>query len=113
MTEIISDKIKYSSGGQETQIDIQVDESGNLVRKGAPAEMGKRFVCALGVDIPSSDGKGMARQNLTGSYLSIGGRQIDLGCGQEILVTKASPNEIYCCNKPMTRVDPKPLPSSD
>lgn len=34
-------------------------------------------------------------------------------CGTEVLITKAGEGEVNCCDKPMERVQPRPLPSSD
>ena len=34
-------------------------------------------------------------------------------CGTEVLCTKAGDGAIICCEKEMTVVEPRPLPSSD
>lgn len=43
----------------------------------------------------------------------LGKRYVCASCGGEVLCTSPGPGDVSCCGKPMERLQPKPLPSSD
>ncbi|MDO8570104.1 MAG: hypothetical protein Q7R97_00780 [Candidatus Daviesbacteria bacterium] len=88
-----------------------------LERKGAPLELGKRFICGaeLTRETVDKDGKHVSTETkyVSGELILNGIWTVYAGCGTEFLVTKASPSIIECCGKPAVLQKPKPLPSSD
>ena len=106
------------------EIDVRYDPETKLP---APAlELGKRFVCQGGqqVRIPSSEPEKQPEivflqgvvpvKGKEGETINIDFGNPDDGCGQEVLITKASPGgRLKCCQKQMSLQIPNPMPSSD
>ncbi|MDO8620733.1 MAG: hypothetical protein Q7R31_00390 [Candidatus Levybacteria bacterium] len=98
---------------------------GKPYRERKPAQLGKRFVCAQEivsvstreiVDPKTNESTMVTTQTSelqSGEFKDTNGNSINLGCGTQVLCTKASDGIPSCCDIPMTLVQPKPLPSSD
>lgn len=94
---------------------MSVENNFTITREGAPAELGKRFVCGVAIEQREvKDGKTIVSITYKSGEVKLpGGEVINAGCGTEFLVTKASSSIIECCGKPAVLQKPKPLPSSD
>ncbi len=91
----------------------------NPVEEGA--QLGRRYICAQQVKIKTVDpseenGFRVTAEYRVGTITAPSGEEINLGCGTEILCTKAPTLEkrgAICCGMPMILKAAKPLPSSD
>ena len=81
-------------------------------------KLGKRYKCSQRVDIKrpdptKEDALITTSEDRFGVVTTPDGKEINLGCGMEVLCTKASTKSISCHGMPMILQVPKPLPSSD
>jgi hypothetical protein len=97
-------------------------------REGETGKLGKRYICAqeqVTISVSEIIDPGTGKPKITETFEILSGefknkndkegKSINLGCGTEILCTKASAsaNIPTCCNLPMTVEHPKPIPGSD
>ena len=82
------------------------------------AQLGRRYMCAQVVEVKRPDptnesGFASTSEYWVGILTTLDGREINLGCGTQVLCTKPSPKSAFCCGMPMVLQVPNPLPSSD
>ena len=95
-------------------------------RQGGPAQLGKRYVCAQRLEKTERNEETGKDQTVLKSYgdktdkpIELDGVPVYLGCGLEVLCTKAGEGGtgLYCTcvepNMPMAMKEPKPTVSSD
>ncbi len=114
---------------------IRVFQEGDIyksARPEVPAQLGKRYICGVAFYTAAEEGKkpsfmryghnGPGKDGEEKTVADLDGNTIEvyLGCGTEMLnmtgskkVDTSQLGAPYCCNMPMTRKDPSPVPSSD
>ncbi|MCX6818419.1 MAG: hypothetical protein NT129_00265 [Candidatus Aenigmarchaeota archaeon] len=108
-------KVNFKKGIDFFKLEIYADgEIYKPVRSGTFPKLGKRYIC--GQPLVKRDGDRVISVEYEYGSTKINNYPVFLGCGTEVLITKAptgDPSMPECCGMPMCLKEPKPLPSSD